>query len=393
MRRRSAELFPTDRPLAADRMIGRQDDLAQMVRQIGSGINLVVAGPRRTGKTTLCQAAVAVLRDQGAYTVSVDLFGMDGAADLAESIIDGAISNRSALHRVAKRARQAGRSALTATQMTLATRAMAELGGDLEVTFGVGGTRRRPHHYLAYALHLCQRLAEMDDRLVVLFIDEFQKLASPSAPFGDPDSVTQSMRSAIMASNRITCLFASSVEYILRDLFSDERRAFYRFGQFTTLSPIAPKAWRTGLLARADEDGCAFSADALDLLLEMSGGHPRATMLVAQQAHDAAVANDTTVIDSTLVRVGWQAAMAAEVASNATAVDHIGSLAAHALSAAKAVAAGTSPYERLRPAQARRAMDSLVRAGLIAEEGRGRWSIPDPFLNAYLRSLDGHWST
>jgi hypothetical protein len=40
-------------------------------------------------------------------------------------------------------------------------------------------------------------------------------------------------------SPRVTCLFAGSVEHLMRDMFSNERRALYQFGGFHELSPIS----------------------------------------------------------------------------------------------------------------------------------------------------------
>src|SRR3954454_23912059 len=70
----SAELFPTDEPIAADAMIGRADDVDAMAQALLGGANLVVAGPRRTGKTSVCDAAMAICAREHCYTASVDLF-------------------------------------------------------------------------------------------------------------------------------------------------------------------------------------------------------------------------------------------------------------------------------------------------------------------------------
>lgn len=47
----SGELFPTDTPIPAERMIGREEEVAAVARSLVGGGNLVIAGPRRTGKT------------------------------------------------------------------------------------------------------------------------------------------------------------------------------------------------------------------------------------------------------------------------------------------------------------------------------------------------------
>src|SRR2546426_4230952 len=120
--------------------------------------------------------------------------------------------------------------------------------------------------------------------------------------------------------DRVTCLFAGSVEHLMRDLFTPRQRAFYQFGGFHALAPIDVEDWRVGLVDRFAEDGCTVTPDALARLIELGEGHPRATMLVAQQTHDAAIA------DSGLVAVGLASAMAADRVTHELVTERIRSL-------------------------------------------------------------------
>src|SRR5437660_2779191 len=80
-RQRSSDLFPTDQPIPASQMIGREADVRELTTALGAGSNLVVAGPRRTGKTSVCDAAVGRLVRRGFYAVSVDLFRVASTAE------------------------------------------------------------------------------------------------------------------------------------------------------------------------------------------------------------------------------------------------------------------------------------------------------------------------
>src|SRR3954452_11382265 len=95
----SAELFPTDEPIPAAAMIGRDDDVDTIARGLLGGANLIVAGPRRTGKTSVCDAALAVCASEGCYTASIDLFRLADARDLAETLALRVLANRPALRR------------------------------------------------------------------------------------------------------------------------------------------------------------------------------------------------------------------------------------------------------------------------------------------------------
>ncbi len=383
-RRRSADLFPTDKELSPEKMIGRDDDVSEFSRLLANGISLVVAGPRRTGKTSVCKATLEALRRQGAYVVSVDLFVLGDTAGLAEHLVVSTIANRSALHRAVQRSRTLGRSALRAAQLTVRAKAMQELGEDLEIAFTPGAATERS---LSYALGLLQRIAEADDRQVVLFVDEFQELAGRDERFGRLDTTTQLMAGTLKRSPRVTCLFAGSVEHLLQDLFTERTRAFYRFGQMVSLSPIERDAWESGLMNRLAEDGCELTADGFSLLMERCGGHPRATMLVMQQAHDASVANGVRRLDASLIEAGWQAALRSDTPLNVETVERMKELASGAFVAARAIAHGESPYKRLHSQTARRAIAALERAGIIEVPAPRSWRISDPTLRAFLESM------
>src|SRR6188474_1017570 len=132
-RRPSGELFPTDSPLPAGRLIGRRDDVAEIAARLEAGTHLVVAGPRRTGKTSVCEAALTRVARHGAYTAEVDLFRVSDAAELAEALAAAVIANRSATHRALRRARSAGRAALSAAQAQAVVKLIGELGEGVEL--------------------------------------------------------------------------------------------------------------------------------------------------------------------------------------------------------------------------------------------------------------------
>ena len=238
MRQASGDLFPSDSPIPASQMIGRRDDVREIATRLEAGTHLVVAGPRRTGKTSVCEAALTRARRRGAYVASLDLFRVADAAELAEALATAVIANRSASHRLLRRARSAGRAALSAAQARAVVRLVGELGEGVEVALTPGLAAQDPDRALDLALELPERVAIADDRRLLLFFDEFQEVASARRPYGDPDAVTNRMRAVFQRSTAVSYLFAGSIEHVMRDLFAPSRRAFSGFGSFYALRPI-----------------------------------------------------------------------------------------------------------------------------------------------------------
>ena len=387
-RRPSGELFPTDSPLPARRLIGRRDDITEVAARLEAGTHLVVAGPRRTGKTSVCEAALARLGRRGLYTAKVDLFRASDAAELAEALATAVVANRSAAHRALRRARSVGRAALSAAQTQAVVKMVGELGEGVELALTPGLAARDPERALDLALELPERVAQADGRRVVVLFDEFQEIASARRPYGDPDAVTNRMRAIFQRTSSVSYLFAGSIEHVMRDLFAPSRRAFSGFGSFYSLRAIEVEAWLAGLEERFADDGCTIPDAALARIVELGGGHPRATMRIAQQAHLVSLELGTRAIGLDLVQIGFERALEGDRPTMEQVVERIRLLHRHGLLVARTVAAGRPLPRRIQPGVRDRVLKQLRDAGVVEHESHGRWRVIDPLLRHYLASLD-----
>ena len=384
----SGELFPTDTPILAERMIGRDDEVAAIARSLQGAGNLIIAGPRRTGKTSVCDAALGQLADGGCYVAAVDLFRLADTADFAEQLVLSTIANRGSLKRLAHKARRAGRALADAAALTATVRARAELGEELDLAFRPGLAGQDPDRYLTYALELPQRIASADGRRLVVFFDEFQEVAAPRRPFGDPDRLTKRMRAIFQRSPDVSFLFAGSMEHLMRDLFVPTERALSQFGSFYPLSLIPPESWREGITERLTEDGCTIAPDALERLLLAGEGHPRVTMLIARWTHESSLVEETRTITDTHVSAGIRAAQLADLPKHEQTLERIRSLGRHTQRLAIRVARGAQLYEGLNPKLANDALRALRDTGVIEQTVPRQWHITDPLLRNFLADLD-----
>jgi DNA-binding transcriptional ArsR family regulator len=385
----SGELFPTDAPIEPDAMIGRADDITRMATALLGGTNLVVAGPRRTGKTTVCDAAVRLCELEGAYTVAIDLFLLADAAALAEEITLAALSNRPVLHTALTRAARAAGQAWDALSETVAIRAHQDLGDagiDLELPLLPRRAQASPFNALQTAARLLGAIADADDRRMVVFLDEFQEITS--GRFGDPDTVTKMLRAILQRSPSVAVVFAGSIEHMMRELFGPSDRALSQFGSFFELGKITADEWRDGLRQRLALDGRAITDTALGHLVALGDGHPRATMLLAQQAHNLSIEDLRGELDDAVVAAALPRAMRSEALRHQQILQQIRQLGSQAGKLAQRVALGAVLYESMQPSTAARTMARLRDAGIV-EQGAGRdsWRIGDPLLRRFLAEL------
>jgi hypothetical protein len=386
-RQRSADLFPTDQPIPASQMIGRDADIREVASGLAAGSNLVVAGPRRSGKTSVCDAALGRLGKRGFYTVSIDLFRIATAAEFAQALVAATVSNRSALRRAIHQTRRAGRFVADALHTSAVVKSKAQLGEELEIAFNPGLAARDPDRYLDYALGLPGRIAEVDGKQTVVFFDEFQEVAGPHQPYGNADRLTKRMRAIFQRTGDVSYLFAGSLEHLMRDLFTPSNRALHQFGGFHDLRPIDESAWTAGLGERFAADDCEVEPAALARIIEYGEGQPRSTMLVAQKSHLTTVELVTRRVDLDIVEQGLLGAMAADRVAHEQIIERIRRSHKLGLLVAERIARNQPVYRGLARGAVRRALEALRDAGIIESHGRADWRLSNPLLRRFILSL------
>ena len=192
-RQRSSDLFPTDQPIPASQMIGREPDIREVTATLAGGSSVVIAGPRRTGQDERLRRGARPARQAQASTSSrVDLFRIATAGELAEALVAQSISNRSTLRRVLHQTRRAGRFVADVAHTSAVVKSKAQLGEEIEIAFQPGLAAARAPSATSTTRSSCPgRIAAADRKQAVVFFDEFQEIASPQQPYGDPDRVTK----------------------------------------------------------------------------------------------------------------------------------------------------------------------------------------------------------
>lgn len=366
-------------------MIGRGGDVTRIAASLESGQSLRILAPRRTGKTTVCDAALARLRAKGWYAASVDLMHSAGAAGLARDLTRSLLACRPPL----RRALADVRGAWDRLGDRVRVQASLDLGDGVKVAFEPGGSSSLADDLLEEALALPQLLAEKDGRPLALFVDELQELAAPGAPFGDPSRLQALMRATFQRSGDVALLFAGSREHAMERIFLPAA-PLGGFGGSYSLAEIGSHEWEEGLEKRFAKVAVRVDGASLRHLVELGGGHPRVTMLIAAEAYIALRESDRSVLDAASVELAWERALSHDAERCQLAVERMRGLrlakgADLSLRVARALAVGEAPYAvEAHAEQIRRVLDSLEEIGVAEQLGRGSWRIADPILRAYL---------
>jgi hypothetical protein len=244
----------------------RAGELALLRDRIAESRNSRLAGPRRYGKTSLLNAALAAADKDGFVAIYVNFLGVLTAADVAERIerayreqLDGPLKRWFA-----------------GVVSTLAPRAKAAPAG---VGLEVAPAARIPS--LLERLELPRKLHERHGRQCAIVFDEFQDVVRAG------EDLAGTMRSELERHGSAAAyVFSGSHPGLMRDLFSDRRHAFYAQAKPIDLGRLAGEDLAEYIGARF-EGGRRDPGDALEPLLRVADGHPQRTMLLAHHLYES----------------------------------------------------------------------------------------------------------
>jgi hypothetical protein len=378
-------LFPTDDPVDPDLLIGRAADVAGVGQRLLSGTHVILASPRRTGKSTVAHASLRQVTQAGSYAAAVDLFDHDGLGSLAQALAQAILANRGPVAKALQRARAGGRHLRDLMSVSVTAKLQAELGDGVQVAFSPVDGRQDPGRALVHVLELAERIAVADSKPLVLFLDEFQEIAGDQRRFGDPDTITKQLRAVLQRSPHVSVLFAGSIEHLMRGLFGPVERALSQFGTFHPLSIITPDEWAEGLAERYRVLKVEIpQSGTIERLVSTGDGHPRATMLIARETLSVALAaHDERCLLLSDVDPGFGLALEADRLRHDQTVERM-RLTKGAHEIAIRIANGERPYPGRAAATVHRALRALELQGIVEQHQRGLWVVGDPLLRQYL---------
>ncbi|MDQ3097032.1 MAG: ATP-binding protein [Chloroflexota bacterium] len=376
--------FPIGGPVAAADLVGREDYLRRLVDRLGDGTHVLVAGPRRIGKTSIILEALRRLARRGALVAYMDCLGATDLRGLGERLANAVLAPLTGMERTLDRAQE------LAEGRSLGRVRYADLAPLLGVV-----RERSPQKAFELALDVPRMVAARSGKRVVVALDEFQS-AGRLGP-----RVFDVMRTHFQAQRGVAYAFLGSEEGVIEALFSEKGRAFYRFAQPLDLAEpgetrfgIAPEDWLAYLVAKYRTKRVRIGEAEIDRILDATGGHPQDTMQLCARLLEIARDSDAQSIDGDLVSIAYERSLRELERPFALHWSDLGThkylqqvarRIAHEAVLYSAEADGTA----VPRAEVLRALDALRARGLIVKVGRGRYEFVEPMFGEYVRRLEG----
>ncbi|HKH78593.1 MAG TPA: hypothetical protein VJ996_01150 [Solirubrobacteraceae bacterium] len=251
--------FRYSSPVDPRDMIDRKRELTELLDLAEGAHNTRLVAPRRYGKSSLLHAVQEEAEKLGMVPVYVNFFGVVTAGDIADRI------------EVAYTEQLSG--------------PLARWFDGVRATFRVGGgpipasaevsVDARAQQPLLERLALPRRLFEKQGKRCLVAFDEFQDALTAH------ERIDAVIRSEIERhGDAASYVFAGSHVGMMRELFTDKRRAFYAQARKIDLHPLDPGDVAAFVAMRFQESGKSVG-EALTPLLELTAGHPQRSMLLA----------------------------------------------------------------------------------------------------------------
>ena len=271
-------------PFVYGRPISREEDLADreeekrvLAADVLSGQPVMMHAPRRYGKTSLVRVVARKLLGENEMPfVYVDLWGARSITDLVE-VLGEAYSKASGLLR----------ARLSLAELLRSIGFEVSVSGVLSVRYEPRGREDSGRRALRELLRVPQRMAERSPSgKLLLVLDEFGELNDVPE---EPDAL---MRSAFQDSPDVSFIFLGSKRSLMDALFSDRKRPFYNFGRRTTLGRLAYDELGEFVEEKFEGAGGQITSGAVNLLLDLTRGHPHRAQQIAFHAFHIAAGDD-----------------------------------------------------------------------------------------------------
>lgn len=365
-------LFPLGGPVSENDIVDREDFLASLGARLSEGQSIMLAGPRRIGKTSLALEVLRRLKAKDTYVAFIDMFRYNTKKELSLALIDGCLENRSGISKTTAVLMDSLKKITGAAKLTAKVQ-------DLEIELGLPTENKSDDELFNYALQLPEILAKRDRKHVLVVFDEFQEIVRIAG-----EDTLKVMRSYFQRQEGVAYLFLGSKEGMMNTIFADKRQAFYRFATILPIPLIPIDAWKEYISRKFSEKKIVVNDQSLSEILVLSGGHPQDTMLLCSEIYYTLLEAGEDKLTLNFVRIGYSRALLTLSPVFDELLDELGQT-AKSRNVLISIAKGLRIYSGTsHPNEIKRAIDLLMSKAIIEKSSRGSYNFVEPMLKDYL---------
>ncbi len=266
--------------------INRTDDIKRIQNNISAGINTILISPRRWGKSSLIKQIESLNKDKKLRFAFMDFFNIRTEEDFLEKysreIVKCSITRKEELL-------QSGKAFFQKISPSIS------FGADPLNDFSVSFNWNEADKTRDEIINLPETIARRKGIKIVVCIDEFQNIARLSKNI----SFEQELRSYWQYHESTTYCLYGSRKHMMLELFKQESRAFYRFGDLFLMERIPEKHWIGFIIGNFEDSGKSISKELVMKMIGMTNNHPD---YLQQLCHNVWNGTDTKATHEILVQ-------------------------------------------------------------------------------------------
>lgn len=335
--------------------------------------SFMLKAPRRYGKTSLIKH---VMKEEGKTYLYLDFRRLPRLEVVNEQIIEFAYSNMG-VNGALKQMRENAIAFLREHKTTISLK-YDVFEASVEFFSNKG---KSEEERLSRALDLLQEAAEAANKVIYVFMDEFQDVIKLSKEH----DILEIMRGSMQHHENVCYMFAGSHTTLMTQIFENKKSPFYNFTRKMRLEPFDTKELAGELIAVFKTLESVFETDELLYgLIERTKGHPANTMLVLSILETIVIEEGLPVIKHEHIEKAYMEAyyemgeIIDEYIIDIKKKDHLYDV---------IYRIANNEEQVLEPSSLNQKKKTLVDMGYLLHIDRGEYKIIDGFLEDALRNI------
>jgi hypothetical protein len=246
--------------VTGDNFCNRVQEISELVNDIENGTNVIIFSPRRYGKTSLINQVLEIVRQKGIISFYVDLYPAVNKQKFieiyAQAISSGLTGKTS---RIVKKLKEY-------LPRIIPKVVMDDQSVHFEFGFDLRGSLS-PH--LDDLMGAGKKVADQHNKNAVIVFDEFQEIANL-----DDQEIERKMRSVFQHHRNVSYIFMGSKTHLMRDIFNNPNRPFYKSGKHFPLEKIDSNELRNFAAKKFETTGINITEHELIEIIEVTECHP-----------------------------------------------------------------------------------------------------------------------
>lgn len=241
--------------------INRSDDLKRIQNNLRSSINTIIISPRRWGKSSLMRQVALKTKDPNIRFAFIDFFNIRNEEDFYKSYMKEVLKCSIALK---EELWNAGKEFFSKIMPVLSF--SIDPQNDLSLSLNWNEAKKSKEEII----NLPERIAKKKGFRIVICIDEFQQISKLSNYI----KIEQELRSYWQYHQQVSYCLYGSRKHMMLEIFKQEARAFYRFGDLFMLEKIDGSHWIRHITQSFKKANKNIPEPCILQILEITNNHP-----------------------------------------------------------------------------------------------------------------------